>query len=330
MDNNTGGLHKFDMTNLGLKTLKVVLCSGMQIHKIKEPLSGMRFTTQEDISIAVRQQMTRFTHAFGGFGGYGGAAAAAAGYGGGVGVGALNNVPGVLGALAAGYGGAPTFVPGAGYGSYEAMVQAALGAGGAYGAYGGVPSSTTGAFQGGMEYEHMKNYASGYGSNEQHLSHLAALLPTFLLMERQAINYNGGSPKMRRCCLSDLYSIYNGLCLLGKSVVMTWGARNKRKEIRVNKELYDLYKESNIIAIIRNDRLRCLDIQDSRPAKRVLLNNQGGQRYRDTARTRWEDGVEEEEGLEYVIGLAERKTKDLQKLLETARALNELSCCFYC
>ena len=62
MDNNTGGLHKFDMTNLGLKTLKVVLCSGMQIHKIKEPLSGMRFTTQEDISIAVRQQMTRFTH----------------------------------------------------------------------------------------------------------------------------------------------------------------------------------------------------------------------------------------------------------------------------
>ena len=46
------------MTNLGLKTLKVVPC----IHKIKEPLRGRRFATRNDIANAERQHITRFTH----------------------------------------------------------------------------------------------------------------------------------------------------------------------------------------------------------------------------------------------------------------------------
>ncbi|PSN37260.1 hypothetical protein C0J52_24790 [Blattella germanica] len=46
------------MTNLGLKTLKVVPC----IHNIKEPLHGRRFATREDIANAVRQHMSRFTY----------------------------------------------------------------------------------------------------------------------------------------------------------------------------------------------------------------------------------------------------------------------------
>ncbi|PSN34846.1 hypothetical protein C0J52_25625 [Blattella germanica] len=51
-------------------------------------------------------------------------------------------------------------------------------------------------------------------------------------------------------------------------------------------------------------------MEDSRPAKRVLLNNPGGQRYRGRPRATvmwWRM----QEVLEYAIGLAERKTEKI-------------------
>ncbi|PSN52381.1 hypothetical protein C0J52_06725, partial [Blattella germanica] len=76
------------------------------------------------------------------------------------------------------------------------------------------------------------------------------------------------------------------------------------------------FLEPNVIAIIKNDRLRwaghIIRLEDLRPAKRVLLNNPGGQEYRGRPRARWEDDMEEDarrEGLEYAIGLAEQNTE---------------------
>ncbi|PSN51268.1 hypothetical protein C0J52_11780 [Blattella germanica] len=69
-------------------------------------------------------------------------------------------------------------------------------------------------------------------------------------------------------------------------------------------------------------------MEDSRPAKRMLLNNPGGQRYRGRPRARWEDDVEEDTrriGVRNWIGRAKNR-EDWRKLLGTARTLNGLSC----
>ena len=102
--------------------------------------------------------------------------------------------------------------------------------------------------------------------------------------------------------------------------------------IRYNNELYKLYKEPNIAAEIRTGRLRwaghLIRMEDSRPAKRVLLNNPGGQRPRGRPRARWEDDVERDAGN---IGVRNwtnkaKQREEWRRLLGTARTLNGLSC----
>ncbi|PSN56787.1 hypothetical protein C0J52_02715 [Blattella germanica] len=60
-------------------------------------------------------------------------------------------------------------------------------------------------------------------------------------------------------------------------------------------------------------------MEDSRPAKRVLLNNPGGQRYRGRPRARREDGVEEDArriGVRNWIARAKKTEKNGRNSLE--------------
>ncbi|PSN41582.1 hypothetical protein C0J52_17898 [Blattella germanica] len=87
----------------------------------------------------------------------------------------------------------------------------------------------------------------------------------------------------------------------------------------------------SVIAIIRNDRLRwaghLIRMEDSRPAKRMLLNNPGGQRYRGRPRARREDDVEEDARtivVPYSIGLPEQITENID---ENSSGQPGPSCC---
>lgn len=66
--------------------------------------------------------------------------------------------------------------------------------------------------------------------------------------------------------------------------------------IRLNVELYDLYKDCSIVAFIKSVRIRWVGhvqrMNDSRTAKKVLLGSIGGDRAQGRPRKRWIDCVE--------------------------------------
>ena len=70
--------------------------------------------------------------------------------------------------------------------------------------------------------------------------------------------------------------------------------------IRYNSELYDMYKELDIIGFIKIGRLQwaghVMRMDESRPARRVLLSDPGGNRVRGRPKSRWEDNVELDAG----------------------------------
>jgi hypothetical protein len=67
--------------------------------------------------------------------------------------------------------------------------------------------------------------------------------------------------------------------------------------IRNNRELYDLYKEEDVITFIKLARLRwaghVIRMEEARPAKRIFISNPGGARGR-RPKIRWGDGVNDD------------------------------------
>jgi hypothetical protein len=68
--------------------------------------------------------------------------------------------------------------------------------------------------------------------------------------------------------------------------------------IRNNRELHGLYKEKDIITFTKLRRLRCakhvIRTEEDRPAKRILISNQGGARGRGRPKIRWKDGPDDD------------------------------------
>jgi hypothetical protein len=102
--------------------------------------------------------------------------------------------------------------------------------------------------------------------------------------------------------------------------------------IRNNKELYDLYKDEDIVRFIKLGRLRraghVIRMEEDRPAKRTLVSNPGGARGRGRPKIRWEDGGDDDSK---AIGMRNWKSVALNretwdKQLRKALALGELLC----
>jgi hypothetical protein len=68
--------------------------------------------------------------------------------------------------------------------------------------------------------------------------------------------------------------------------------------IRNNKELYDLYKHEDIVTFIKLGWLRwaghVIRMEEDRPAKRILVSNQGGARGRARPKFKCEEGVDDD------------------------------------
>jgi hypothetical protein len=66
--------------------------------------------------------------------------------------------------------------------------------------------------------------------------------------------------------------------------------------IRKNKELYDLYKDEDIVMFIKLGQLRwaghVIRMEEDSPVSRSLVSNAGGTRGRGRPKIRWEDGVD--------------------------------------
>jgi hypothetical protein len=64
------------------------------------------------------------------------------------------------------------------------------------------------------------------------------------------------------------------------------------------KELYDLYKDEDIVTFIKLCQLRwaghVIRMEEDRPAKRILVSNPRGARGRGRPKIRWKDGVDDD------------------------------------
>ncbi|KAJ8946766.1 hypothetical protein NQ318_018975 [Aromia moschata] len=79
-----------------------------------------------------------------------------------------------------------------------------------------------------------------------------------------------------------------------------FGAKMKggRWERRTNREIYDLFKEPNIIGIVRAQRMRWIGhvvrMKNHRIPKMVLIHEVGGGKRRGRPRQRWKKAVEDD------------------------------------
>ncbi|KAJ8954092.1 hypothetical protein NQ318_004397 [Aromia moschata] len=71
-----------------------------------------------------------------------------------------------------------------------------------------------------------------------------------------------------------------------------------RWERRTNREIYDIFKEPNIIGIVRAQRMRWIGhvvrMKDHRIQKMVLIHEVGGGKRRGRPRQRWKKAVEDD------------------------------------
>jgi hypothetical protein len=68
--------------------------------------------------------------------------------------------------------------------------------------------------------------------------------------------------------------------------------------IRNNKELHDLYKDEDIVMLIKLGWLRwaghVIRMEEDSPVNRILVSNAGGTRGRGRLKIRWEHGVDDD------------------------------------
>jgi hypothetical protein len=95
---------------------------------------------------------------------------------------------------------------------------------------------------------------------------------------------------------------------------------------RTNRELYELFKEENVVKFIKLRKLRwpghVMRLNDNDPSKKVMMSEPGGSRPRGRPKLRWEDHIAEDATRAgcRIWKRTAHSSQDWRKLLQEAKA----------